>query len=77
MMFRTKGISGARLTQPSKYSGSLDEYEYFNVSLVVRRELSDLQIKGVLHDGGKTRDLTITGLTMHKFSVDFDTESYT
>jgi len=57
----TKGTSGTRLTQPLKYSGSLDEYEHFDVTKVIGREFPKLQIKDILQDDAKLLDLAITG----------------
>ena len=53
--------SGSRLTGPLKYSGSLDEYESFDVTSVIGREFRNLQVSQILHDDRKIRDLAILG----------------
>jgi hypothetical protein len=54
--------SGSRLNRPLKYSGSLDEYESFNVTSVIGREFLTLQLSDILGDDTKIRDLAIIGL---------------
>ncbi|KAF8850797.1 alpha-ketoglutarate-dependent sulfonate dioxygenase [Acephala macrosclerotiorum] len=45
---------------PLKYSGSLDEYENFDVTSVIGREFPKLQLSEILEDDVKIRDLAIT-----------------
>lgn len=59
----TKGTTGTRLSQPLKYSGSLDEYKHFDVTSVIGREFPEVQIKDILQNDTKIRDLAITGLS--------------
>lgn len=47
--------------KPLKYSGSLDEYESFDVTSVIGREFPKLQLSEILEDDAKIRDLAITG----------------
>lgn len=49
---------------PLKYSGSLDEYEQFDVTAVIGREFPRLQLSEILNDDAKIRDLAITGSIM-------------
>lgn len=46
---------------PLKYSGSLDEFENFNVTSIIGREFPKLQLSRILEDDTKIRDLAITG----------------
>lgn len=46
---------------PLKYSGSLDEYEHFDVAGVIGREFPKVQLSELLKDDAKIRDLAITG----------------
>lgn len=48
--------------EPLTYSGSLDEYESFDVTNVIGREFPHLQLSQILHDDRKIRDLAITGM---------------
>jgi len=59
--YGSKESNGTRLTEPLKYSGSLDEYESFDVTAVIGKEFPKLQISSILHDDRKIRDLAITG----------------
>jgi len=52
--------SGTRLGKPLKYSGSLDQYESFDVTAVIGREYPKLQLSDILNDDAKLRDLAIT-----------------
>ncbi|KAL4889706.1 hypothetical protein BDV59DRAFT_210132 [Aspergillus ambiguus] len=45
---------------PLKYSGSLDEYKSFDVTPVIGREFTDLQLTDILNDDRKIQDLAIT-----------------
>jgi hypothetical protein len=47
--------------EPLKYSGSLDEYKSFDVTPVIGREFSHVQLTDILNDDQKLRDLAITG----------------
>jgi hypothetical protein len=53
--------SGTRLSKPLQYSGSLDQYESFDVTAVIGREYPKLQLTEILSDDAKLRDLAITG----------------
>ncbi|KAK0629499.1 hypothetical protein B0T17DRAFT_188688 [Bombardia bombarda] len=55
----TNHSSSSRLSEPLKYSGSLDSYEQFDVTNVIGREFPTLQISDILHDDVKLRDLAI------------------
>lgn len=57
-----KGQTGSRyIREPLKYSGSLDEYKSFDVTPVIGREFSEVQLTDILNDDQKLRDLAITG----------------
>lgn len=56
-----KEESGSRLAQPLKYSGSLDQYEHFDVTPVIGEEFPTLQLSEILSDDNKVRDLAILG----------------
>jgi len=47
------------MREPLKYSGSLDEYEYFEVSPIIGREYTNLQLSDIQHDEQKLKDLAI------------------
>jgi len=51
--------SWTKLTAPLKYSGSLDEYESFDVTSVIGREYPKVQLSDILNDDNKIRDLAI------------------
>ncbi|KAL2820556.1 hypothetical protein BDW59DRAFT_174472 [Aspergillus cavernicola] len=55
-----KSASSGFIREPLKYSGSLDEYKSFDVTPVIGREFSDLQLTDILNDEAKIRDLAIT-----------------
>ncbi len=57
-----KPSSRSRLTEPLKYSGSLDSYEHFDATGVIGREFPTLQLSSIVHDDEKVRDLGILGL---------------
>ncbi|KAJ5155718.1 alpha-ketoglutarate-dependent sulfonate dioxygenase [Penicillium capsulatum] len=57
--YPSKSVSASRLSGPLKYSGSLDEYESFDLTSVIGREFSTLQLSEILHDDAKVRDLGI------------------
>lgn len=46
---------------PLVYSGSLDEYDSFDVANVIGKEFPDLQLSEILDDDQKIRDLAILG----------------
>ncbi|CAD6592922.1 MAG: hypothetical protein ASARMPREDX12_006604 [Alectoria sarmentosa] len=49
----------SRLTGPLKYSGSLEEYKYFDATPILGREFPTLQLSDILNDDRKVRDLAI------------------
>ncbi|RFU27149.1 hypothetical protein B7463_g9179, partial [Scytalidium lignicola] len=55
-----KNIDISSFPIPLKYSGSLDEYEYFDVTSVIGREFPKVQLSKILKDDNKIRDLAIT-----------------
>ncbi len=57
----TKQVPGSKLSQPLKNSGSLDQYESFDVTKVIGREFPTLQLSSILNDDAKLRDLAVTG----------------
>ncbi|KAJ5273158.1 hypothetical protein N7478_008283 [Penicillium angulare] len=48
------------IREPLKYSGSLNEYKNFDVTPVIGREFSGVQLTDLLNDDDKLRDLAIT-----------------
>ena len=52
----------ASFPTPLRYSGTLDNYESFNVTNVIGREFPKLQLSEILKDDAKIRDLAITGM---------------
>jgi hypothetical protein len=58
---RSKAESGTRLSQPLKYSGSLDQYKHFDITPVIGEEFPELQLSEILSDDNKIRDLAILG----------------
>lgn len=71
--YPSKSISASRLTGPLKYSGSLDEYESFDLTSAIGREFSTLQLSDIVHDDTKVRDLAITGVSpYHRFKTLID-----
>lgn len=50
---------------PLNYSGSLDNYEHFDITAVIGREFPKLQLSGILNDDTKIQDLAITGDNFH------------
>ncbi|KAF2638925.1 alpha-ketoglutarate-dependent sulfonate dioxygenase [Massarina eburnea CBS 473.64] len=56
---RSKTDSGSRLSAPLKYTGSLDQYEHFDVTPVIGEEFPKLQLTDILSDDNKLRDLAI------------------
>lgn len=55
------GTSQSRLDGPLKYSGTLDDYDHFDVTAIIGREFPGLQLSQILHDDEKLRDLAILG----------------
>lgn len=47
----------SQLNEPLQYSGSLDQYESFDLTATIGREFSTLQLSEILHDDVKIRDL--------------------
>jgi hypothetical protein len=47
---------------PLIYSGTLDQYQSFDVTAVIGREFPTAQISEILKDDAKVRDLAITGM---------------
>lgn len=60
----------AQFPEPLEYSGSLDNYESFDVTSVIGREFPKLQLTELLADDVKIRDLAILG-TCHSFDFHF------
>lgn len=57
-------ISAGKLHRaPLKYSGTLDQYESFDVTAVIGREFSKVQLTEILKDDAKIRDLAITSMS--------------
>jgi hypothetical protein len=56
-----KTSAASRLQAPLKYTKSLDDYESFNVTPVIGREFPKLQLKEILDDDTKLRDLAVLG----------------
>jgi hypothetical protein len=52
----------ASFPTPFQYSGTLDNYESFDVTNVIGREFPRLQLSEILKDDAKVRDLAITGM---------------
>lgn len=57
--YGTAKSNGTSLKEPLKYSGSLDQYEQFDVTAVIGREFPKLQLSEILKDDTKLRDLAI------------------
>lgn len=56
-----KTSTASHLTEPLKYSGSLDQYKSLDTTPVIGREFSDVQLTDILNDDQQIRDLAITG----------------
>lgn len=54
-------LSNERQRKPLKYSGSLEAYNYFDVTPVIGREFPEVQLTDLLNDDVKLRDLAILG----------------
>lgn len=48
--------------KPLQYSGTLDNYDSFDVTSVIGREVPKLQLTDILNDDEKVRDLAILGM---------------
>lgn len=59
----------SHLNGPLRYSGSLDEYDHFDVTAVIGRGFPGLQLSSFLHDDKKIRDLAILGQYPGAFSL--------
>ncbi|OGM48528.1 taurine catabolism dioxygenase TauD [Aspergillus bombycis] len=57
--FSSKPHDASRLNGPLKYSGSLDQYEAFDLTAAIGREFSMVQLSEILHDDVKIRDLGV------------------
>jgi hypothetical protein len=61
-----KSVAGltqsASYPTPLEYSGTLDNYESFDVTSVIGREFPKLQLTEILQDDSKIRDLAILGM---------------
>ena len=55
------GRATSKLTEPLRYSGSLEQYNYVDVTPAIGREFPKLQVSDVLSDDAKIQDLAITG----------------
>jgi hypothetical protein len=47
---------------PLQYTGTLNNYESFDVTSVIGREFPKLQLTDILNDDAKIRDLAILGI---------------
>lgn len=52
------------IREPLKYSGSLDEYQSFDVTPVIGKEFPALELTDILNDDRKLRDLAILGMNI-------------
>jgi alpha-ketoglutarate-dependent taurine dioxygenase len=57
--YGTAKSNGTKLREPLKSSGSLDQYEQFDITAVIGREFPKLQLTEILNDDTKLRDLAI------------------
>jgi hypothetical protein len=60
--FVTGLTKSASFPTPLSYSGTLDNYESFDVTSVIGREFPKLQLTEILSDDAKIRDLAILGM---------------
>lgn len=62
--FRLKNDNSVKglVRNPLKYSGTLDQYQYFDVTAVIGREFPTAQLSEIVKDDAKVRDLAITGM---------------
>ena len=61
LAFTKNAPSSNQYPVPLVYSGSLDDYEHFDVTAVIGREYPGAQLSEILQDDAKIRDLAITG----------------
>ena len=54
----------SKFPTPLVYSGSLDQYEHFDVTAVIGREYPTIQLSEIVKDDAKLRDLAITGMSL-------------
>jgi hypothetical protein len=63
---KQRGLTGltqsASFPTPLAYSGTLDQYESFDVTSIIGREFPKLQLTDILNDDAKIRDLAILGV---------------
>lgn len=52
-------LKGSHKTTPLTSTGSLDQYESFDVTNIIGREFPTLQLSQIIHDDTKLRDLAI------------------
>lgn len=57
----TTEIQNLAVSKPLVYSGSLDEYRFFDVTPVIGREYPEAKLIDILKDDAKIRDLAIQG----------------
>lgn len=67
----TKVLNSSRLNEPLKYSGSLDQYESFDVTNAIGKEFPTLQLSSILNDDQKIRDLAILGVYLRMLVSEF------
>ena len=53
--------TASTLKQPLEYSGLLEQYNYADLTPVIGREFTNLQLSDIVGDDNKVRDLAITG----------------
>ena len=61
-----KGTASSRLEGPLRYTGSLDSEQQFDVTAVIGREFPSLQLRSILDDDTKIRDLAVLGEHMRE-----------
>jgi hypothetical protein len=59
----------ASFPTPLTYSGTLDNYESFDVTAVIGREFPKLQLSEILKDDAKLRDLAILGTAIRTLTL--------
>jgi hypothetical protein len=60
--FKNDNSVKGQVRTPLKYSGTLDQYQHFDVTAVIGREFPTAQLSEILKDDAKVRDLAITGM---------------
>lgn len=58
---KSSSLSTKSYPTPLVYSGSLDQYESFDLTTVIGKEFPTVQLTELLKDDAKIRDLAITG----------------